>query len=269
MQQDSVIIDFLPENIGRYRTGYAVVAIDVIRATTTLATGKALGRRCYVAPDIEHALSRASSMERPLLAGEKGGDMPAGFDMTNSPAALALRVDIERPMILVSSSGTRLIDGARSCEAAYLACFRNWRAIAAQVCGRHPRVAVIGAGTRGEFREEDQICCAWVARYLIEHGYAAGDARTLDIVARWGGAPPAACLVSRSVAYLKRSNQLEDLEFILSHVDDLDIVLTLSGDEIVTAGGCEVTLIRSGAAAPARRRSALQRYGRRAATLPR
>ena len=28
------------------------------------------------------------------------------------------------------------------------------------------RVAVIGAGSKGEFREEDQICCAWIAAGL-------------------------------------------------------------------------------------------------------
>lgn len=260
----SVIIDSLPQSVERYRTGYAVVAIDVIRATTTLATARALGRRCYVAPCVEQALLRAAEMERPLLAGETSGDMCPGFDMTNSPAAIALRSDIERPLILVSSSGTRLIEGARRCEAAYLACFRNHRAVAERLCGRHPRVAVIGAGTRGEFREEDQMCCAWIAEYLIGHGYAAQDAKTLDIVARWSGAPPEACLPSRSVAYLTRSNQLQDLEFILSHVNDLALAFMLDGDEVVAAEalapGGRVTY---GAAAPARRRSSLPRYARR------
>ncbi len=266
----SVIIDFLPESVERYRTGYAVVAIDVIRATTTLVTAAALGRRCHAAPGVAQALLRAASMEHPLLAGETGGDMCPGFDMTNSPAAIALRSDIERPLILVSSSGTRLIDGARRCEATYLACFRNHRAVAEHLCARYPRIAVIGAGTRDEFREEDQMCCAWIAEYLIERGYAAADAKTSDIVARWSGAPPQACLPSRSVAYLRRSHQLHDLEFILSHVNDLDSAFRLEGDEVRAAEApAAFARITYGAAAPSRRQSTLPRYGRRAAALPR
>jgi 2-phosphosulfolactate phosphatase len=227
-----VVIDFLPGSAERYREGYAVVAIDVIRATTTLATGVAAGRRCYVAPCVDTALELASRLRHPLLAGEVGGNMPFGFDMTNSPAALALRRDIERPMVLVSSSGTQLIHNARACAAAYIACFRNYEAIAQHVADRHERVAVIGAGTRGEFREEDQICCAWIAARLIAAGYAAIDARTQELVARWKDAPAGACTVSKSAAYLAATRQHEDLDFVLSHVGDLDAVLMLEGDEV-------------------------------------
>ena len=241
MHNPSVVIDSLPESVERYRSGYAVVAVDVIRATTTLATGVALGRRCYVACSVADALARLTELapERALLVGEVGGDMPQGFDMTNSPAALALRWDIERPMILLSSSGTRLVSNARMCETAYIACFRNYAALAAHIAGRHSRVAVIGAGTRNEFREEDQMCCAWIAESLLNAGYVAQDAATRKMVARWSGARPEDCRMSKSVAYLTRSNQLQDLDFILSHVNDLDATFTIEGHEIVQAQVCE------------------------------
>lgn len=235
MSDDRVVaIDFLPDCAERYRSDHAVVAIDVIRATTTLATGVAAGRRCYVAPCVDSALALASRLRQPLLAGEVGGNMPFGFDMTNSPAALARRRDIERPLVLVSSSGTRLIHNCRDGEAAYIACFRNYEAIAAHVAASHERVAVIGAGTRGEFREEDQMCCAWIAARLIEAGFTARDAGTLTIVRRWKEAQPVACKASKSVAYLTATGQHEDLDFILSHINDLGVPLTLDGDEVVT-----------------------------------
>jgi 2-phosphosulfolactate phosphatase len=256
-----VTIDFLPGCVERYRSGYAVVAIDVIRATTTLATGVAAGRRCYVAPTIDSALELASRLRQPLLAGEVGGNMPFGFDMTNSPAALALRRDIERPMVLVSSSGTQLIHNARACDAAYIACFRNYEAIAARVAECHDRAAIIGAGTRGEFREEDQMCCAWIAARLIDAGYTATDPRTQDIIARWKDAPAGACTVSKSVAYLTATRQHEDLDFVLSHVNDLEVVLALEGDEIVAplpplrtveaANGLPASVHPAGGSAPA------------------
>jgi 2-phosphosulfolactate phosphatase len=232
---NSVVIDCLPESVARYASGYAVVAIDVIRATTTLVTGVALGRRCYVATSVETARARGAHLNRALMVGELGGEIPGGFDLTNSPAALALRADRERPIVLVSSSGTQLLHNARSCESVYLACFRNHQAVAEHIAGRHARVAVIGAGTRGEFREEDQMCCAWIAGRLIERGYVAENAGTQAIVSRWQGAPVEACLISKSVDYLVRSKQLDDLDFVLSHVNDLAAVHVLDEDEIVHA----------------------------------
>jgi 2-phosphosulfolactate phosphatase len=237
---NSVVIDCLPECVARYASGYAVVAIDVIRATTTLVTAVASGRRCYVATSVETALARAACLDRALLVGELGGEIPGGFDLTNSPAALALRADQERPIVLVSSSGTQLLHNARCCDSVYLACFRNHRAVAEHLAGRHAQVAVIGAGTRGEFREEDQMCCAWIAGRLIERGYVAENSNTRAIVSRWQGAPVEACLISKSVDYLVRSKQLDDLDFVLSHVNDLAAVHVLDDDEVVHAdlGAC-------------------------------
>lgn len=229
---NSVVIDFLPQNVERYRDGCAIVAVDVIRATTTLVTAISSGRRCYVADSVDGALACAARFDDALLAGEIRGDVPPAFHLSNSPAALARRADVERPMVLVSSSGTRLLCSARGCEAVYIGCFRNHRAVADHIAGRHARIAVIGAGTRGEFREEDQMCCAWIAARLIDRGYCA-DAGTLALVSRWKDVPVESCLVSKSVDYLTRSGQLDDLEFVLSHVNDLDLVGMLVEDEIV------------------------------------
>jgi len=229
----SVVIDFLPQSAERYRASHAIVAIDVIRATTTLCTAAAAGRRCYAAASVDAALARAAQLEAPLLAGEVGGNMPSGFDLTNSPAAMAARGDIERPMVLVSSSGTQLIHNARGCEALYIACFRNWRAVARHLAGRHRSVAVLGAGTRGEFREEDQICCAWIAAQLVLAGYTPETETTVEVLRRWAHAKPHACLISRSVEYLRRTHQLADLRFILDRIDDLDETFILRNDEVV------------------------------------
>jgi 2-phosphosulfolactate phosphatase len=66
------------------------------------------------------------------------------------------------------------------------------------------------------------MCCAWIADGLIESGFVAQDALTSQLVERWRGAPQDAFMMSRSVDYLRRSNQLRDLDFILSHFDDID-----------------------------------------------
>jgi len=230
--RQSVIIDCFPESAARYRKGYAVVAVDVIRATTMAISAVAAGWRCYAVPTLEAARSLHRELDNAVLAGEVGGNMPEGFNMNNSPVELARRTDSHRPLILLSSSGTQLIREAGRCEAAYLACLRNYTAMAKYLVGRHQRIALIGAGSRGEFREEDEMCCAWIAEGLMRHGCQAENATTRDRVNRWKDAPAAACFVGHSVDYLRRTGQLGDLDFILAHLDDLNAIFTLREGQI-------------------------------------
>jgi 2-phosphosulfolactate phosphatase len=230
--QPTVVIDCFPESVQKYRDGYAVVAVDVIRATTTAVTGVAQGRRVFPVATLEAAVALAARLENSLAVGELGGNMPYGFDMTNSPAALALRTDVERPMILISSSGTQLIHESRQCQAAYVACLRNTSAQIAYLAEHHEKVAVIGAGSRGEFREEDQLCCAWIAEGLLQAGYRAADGNTRGAIERWSGAPVEAFVGGKSAEYLRRSGQLRDLQFIVSHVNDLNAVFASSDEEV-------------------------------------
>jgi len=231
---DSLIIDCFPSSAALYRQKYAIVAIDVIRTTTMAITSAASGRRTFCASSLEDVGRIAGRLDNPLIAGELNGDMPEGFDMNNSPVELLERTDLHRPLIMLSSSGTKLVcEAGRGAEATYLACFRNYSAVARHLAGRHRKIAIIGAGSRNEFREEDQMCCAWVAEALLREGYAAESSATMEIVERWSGAPAEACQISNSVRYLRRSGQLRDLSFILDHVDDLEGVFTVAGDEIV------------------------------------
>src|SRR5438105_15490000 len=142
MLQKKVVIDCFPESVETYRNGYAIVAVDVIRATTTAVTSVALGRRCFPVPSLEAAVPLAARLTNPLLVGELGGSMPYGFDINNSPAALESRTDVQRPMILLSTSGTRVVCGAEEWQAMYVACLRNYRALAAYLIAHHPTVAI-------------------------------------------------------------------------------------------------------------------------------
>ena len=229
----SVVIDCFPDCVWRYQEGWAIVAVDVIRATTTAVTAVLHGRRCIPVASLAHAMEHAACLHDPLLVGELGGNMPFGFDLNNSPAELARRSDVDRPIVLLATSGTPLIVNARGADAVYLGCFRNYAAVAGYVTGRHDRIAIVGAGSRGEFREEDQMACAWISERLIEAGYTSADSRTEKLVRCWSGAPAEACLVSNSVRYLRRTGQMADLEFILTHVNDLNAVGLMRYGDVV------------------------------------
>ena len=113
----------------------------------------------------------APELKDPLLVGEMGGHVPYGFHLTNSPVqVMALSnvpagyfTNIRRPLILVSSSGIPLVINSTNNEATYLACLRNYKAVAKYVAGRHNKIAVIGAGTPGrvQARRSDLLRLDW------------------------------------------------------------------------------------------------------------
>ena len=228
----SFVIDCFAENRNRYPQEYAIVAIDVIRATTTATTAIYLGREVYPAASADEAIVLAKSLKDPILVGEMGGHVPYGFDLTNSPVQVMALSSIpsgyftnaRRPLVLVSSSGMPLVTNSVNNVAAYLACLRNYKSVAAHIAGRYEKIAIIGAGTRGEFREEDQIGCAWVGKQLLKLGYGSEDDRSSELVAKWDGCNPDVIREGNSAQYLRRSGQMHDLEFILHHIDDLMVV---------------------------------------------
>jgi len=233
MMRKTVVIDCFPESMEAYRQGYALVAVDVIRATTTAVTGVVLGRRCFPVPSLEAAVPLAAKLTNPLLVGELGGSIPYGFDLNNSPADLDSRTDIHRPMILLTTSGTRVICGAEEWQAMYIACLRNYSAQITYLAAHHSKVAVIGAGSRGQFREEDQLCCAWIAQGLLDAGYEAQDAKTISIIDQWKGVPVEKITEGASADYLRNTGQSRDLDFILTHIDDLDEIYRYERGQVV------------------------------------
>lgn len=228
----SVAIRCYPDGVDRIPESASLVAIDVIRATTTAITAVDMGGQCYPVATLQAANQLAAVLPNALRAGEIGGVMPFGFDLNNSPAELASRTDM-RPIILLSSSGTQLMDRIRKSPRGFVACFRNWKATVRGVAAEGRSAIIRGAATRGQFREEDQMCSAWIAAGLVDKGYLAGDASTEQLIAKWRYAQPADFLLSESVSYLRRSNQMRDLDFILSHFNDIDAAFKVVGAQVV------------------------------------
>jgi len=233
VKRKSVVIDCLAENFQHYGKGSAVVVVDVIRSITVAATVVESGRRCFFAPSVEAALLLAKRLDRPLLVGEVGGNMPYGFDINNSPLEIERRHDISRPAILVSSSGIPLIHSLKSGNSVYVACLRNYGATIKHLSGLYNCIEVLGAPTRGEFREEDQLCCAWIADGLMKSGYTPEDNKTIELVNQWRNKSVEVCAEGKSAEYLQKTGQIRDLDFIIRHVNDLDLILQVNNDEII------------------------------------
>lgn len=82
--------------------------------------------------------------------------------------------------------------------------------------------------------------CAWVAEQLVASGYVPETEATSHYISRWSGKSPEEVRSGRSAAYLRESGQEVDLEFVLSHIDDLDTIPSLiNGGLISVAEGKE------------------------------
>ena len=226
----SFVVDALPERAARYRATHALVAVDVFRATTVIVTALAGGHPVYPVGTLAEALNTAGRVRQPLLAGEQAGVKPDGFDYDNSPVALEAAQG-HQPVVLLTSAGTLLLTNCRGASAIYVACLRNFSATAREL-ERHRRVALIGAGTRGKQRDEDQMVCAWMGHLLLAAGFRPEDERTIAEVERWQGADPALLRRGPSADFLRGSGQEHDLEWVLAHVDDLDAVAIYNGERV-------------------------------------
>lgn len=231
MSGRSFVIDATPEAVAKYSATHAIVAIDVFRATTVIVTALAHGHPIYPVSTVDEALALATGLHDPLLAGEQAGIKPAGFQLNNSPAAVAALSNC-RPIVLVTSAGTKLLAEARGASSIYVACLRNMIATAAQLIDSHHRVALIGAGTRGEPRPEDQYACARIADMLYSQGYRPENQRTVEELMRWRGVGVQAMRASPSAGFLRDTHQNDDLEYVLTHVDDIDASAVFNGQQV-------------------------------------
>lgn len=228
----SFAIDALPDRAARYRGDHALVVIDVFRATTVILTALARGHDVHPAGSVAEALSVAARLAAPLLMGEQRGVVPAGFQLDNSPASVE-ELEGRRPIVLLTSSGTVLLRSSAGASAVYVACLRNLQATAEHLAANEQKVALLGAGTQGLPRPEDQFACAWIGGYLQDHGFAPENERTLQDLRRYRGADFGQVIAgSASTDWLRAMHKGDDVEFVLGHVDDLHCVAVFDGERV-------------------------------------
>lgn len=227
----TVAIDVLPGSVYRYPDCDAVVCIDVILDCTALVSAAAVRRRAVVARTVEEAMALFGERDRPLYCSDPGAAPRPG-----ARACTLLDVvkedDPSRPLVVAGSPGAELIANAAGVPALYLACLRNVSATVEWVATRHQRVVLIGAGSGGDYRCEDQMVAAWIGRRLLERGFAADSMATTESVTRWGDADAALAGWGKSAEELRRHGRYADLELVLGCVDDLALVCMARGGEV-------------------------------------
>jgi 2-phosphosulfolactate phosphatase len=155
---------------GRLTGGLAVV-IDVLRSTTTIIHALAAGctsvRPCL---EVDEARKIAGQMRagRVLLAGERGGLPPKGFDLGNSPGECTSKVCCGSTLVLTTTNGTRACFRAQEAERILIAGFVNYSAVCEQFLSDDRPVHLICSGTDGEVSLEDTLLAGAFIDFLCE-----------------------------------------------------------------------------------------------------
>ena len=152
--------------------GRLVVIVDVLRASTTVAT--ALGNGAKTVMPVEGAdevISRSKEFHRSqiILAGEQKMLPITGFDLGNSPQAFKPKVVEGKTILITTTNGTRTLLGVQGARDIVIASYVNFTAVLAMMkvaASSNTDIAVICAGEEGGFTLEDAACAGRYVRAL-------------------------------------------------------------------------------------------------------
>ncbi len=217
-----------PESAWRYSGFDAIVCVDILLASTTLVSALGQGRRVFVASTEREAAVYASRVRSPQLATD--AVLGGGSLGLRGPTWLAQSAMKKDSFVYVSPLAA-VLAGVRP-QAAYVACLRNLEATANELARRHSGVVILAAGNDGELCAEDQMAAAWLAVRLRTRGFALDGRGTFEEVKRWRAFDPSLVGLSRSAARLRARAQGADVDFVVSHVDDLNVVCSYAEGEL-------------------------------------
>ncbi len=170
MSSARVRVALLPPAPGSLPASACAAAVDVLRATTTLALARANGAaRVMPFAGTAEAIAYRDAHPGTLACGERDGRIVPGFDLGNSPAEYTRERVAGRTLAFASTNGSRALLAASRCRRRLLASFTNLSATLAALADQ-PDVWIVCAGKLGGFALEDAACAGTLAAALAKRG---------------------------------------------------------------------------------------------------
>ncbi|MBH8565728.1 2-phosphosulfolactate phosphatase family protein [Nostoc sp. CENA67] len=148
------------------------IAVDVLRATSTIATVLAAGGEAVqVFSDLDQLkeVSEKWPSEKRLRAGERGGAKVAGFELGNSPLDCTPELVRGRRLFISTTNGTRALQRIQHSPTVLAAALINRAAVVQHLLQKQPEtVWIVGSGWEGSFSLEDTVCAGAIAHSLVE-----------------------------------------------------------------------------------------------------
>ncbi len=162
---ESTPTDYLPD---------CAVVIDVLRATTTIATALKVGAEAVQAfSDMEELFSKSEiwPAEKRLRAGERGGGKVEGCDLGNSPLDCSPELMEGKRLFLSTTNGTRALQRVQDSATVITGAIINRQAAVNYLLDKKPEtIWLVGSGWEGGYSLEDTVCAGAIAQALMNQG---------------------------------------------------------------------------------------------------
>jgi 2-phosphosulfolactate phosphatase len=169
----------LPQDV----QGRVVAVIDVLRASTTIATALAHGARAVIPfESSEDAVTRSKQLERGafLLAGERRMLKMEGFDLGNSPLEHTAEAVEGKTVLLTTTNGTKALLAVQGARDVIVASYVNLTGASAMLRAAlrgGTDITLVCAGQDRQFALEDAACAG---RYVYHIARRLGDIELND-----------------------------------------------------------------------------------------
>jgi 2-phosphosulfolactate phosphatase len=144
--------------------GRLVAVIDVLRASTTIATALHNGAKAVIPLESsEEVVTRAKTLERSdvLLAGERKMLPIPGFDLGNSPGAFTRDVVEGKTILMTTTNGTPAITNTQGARDVVIGSYVNYTAVLTMMRAAlrgGTDITLVCAGRERQFALEDAGC---------------------------------------------------------------------------------------------------------------
>lgn len=167
-----VFIYHTPELTPVHTLPDCAVVIDVLRATTTIATALNAGAEAVQTFSDLKTLMQVSDTWQPakrLRAGERGGAKVEGCDLGNSPLDCTPDLIKGRRLFISTTNGTRALQRVEESPIVITAAMINRQAAVNYLLDKQPdTVWIVGSGWEGGYSLEDTACAGAIANALQE-----------------------------------------------------------------------------------------------------
>jgi len=161
----SVIVDEL------YFTGKTTVVIDVLRATSTIATAINNGAKEIIpVASVEFAVKVSGGIfgGQTLLGGERNTKKIEGFALGNSPFEYTKEVVEGKSIVFFTTNGSKATVKTKYSENLYTCSFINIDAVAKHLTAFDTDIEIICAGRNNYFSIEDSVCAGMLISKIKE-----------------------------------------------------------------------------------------------------
>ena len=220
------------------------VVIDVLRATSTIAQALTAGYRRVLCCESVDAARRLRAPGR-VLAGERRCVRAPGFELGNSPAALASSAPLGDELVLATTNGSPAIVAASRCaDRVLIGCLLNLRALLGEIPAGG-RVTIVCSGTDGRPALEDVYAAGRIVAAL--QGTLTDAARLAECVADQYATPREPLAGSANAAVLRSTGQARDIDWCAreSVLDTIPEVRSVEGEVAVVAAAAPLAAGRA------------------------